>query len=152
MRYKVGTFTIAENTAIRTDALRPMFKLQEGDYYSYEKIQKGLEKAQELYGRFGFWQWAPEPQALPRGVDPETGQYTGPGDPPPLVDVTIKMIEGKQYYVNRITFTGNTTTHDSVARRELRVYEGGVFDTAALKESVRRLNQLGYFKPLEGKE
>ncbi|HEX5070968.1 MAG TPA: BamA/TamA family outer membrane protein, partial [Vicinamibacterales bacterium] len=89
---------------------------------------------------------------LPRGIDPETGQYTGPGEPPAIVDVTIKMVEGKQYYVNRITFTGNVTTHDSVARRELRVYEGGVFDTAALKESIRRLNQLGYFKPLEGAE
>jgi outer membrane protein insertion porin family len=33
----------------------------------------------------------------------------------------------------------------------LRLYEGGVFDTQALKESIRRLNQLGYFKPLEGK-
>jgi outer membrane protein insertion porin family len=66
--------------------------------------------------------------------------------------VTIKVVEGKQFYVNRITFTGNTTTHDGVARRELRVFEGGVFDTQALKESVRRLNQLGYFKPLEGKE
>ena len=152
MRYKVGTFTISDNTAIRADAIRSMFKINEGDYYSYEKVQKGLEKVQELYGRFGFWQWAPDPQAVPRGVDPETGQYKGEGDPPPIVDVTIKMIEGKQYYVNRITFTGNVTTHDGVARRELRVYEGGVFDTQALKESIRRLNQLGYFKPLEGKE
>jgi len=152
MRYKVGTFTITDNTTVRTEALRGMFKLAEGDYYSYEKIQKGLQKSEELYGRLGFYQWTYEPQAVPRGIDPETGQYTGQGDPPPIVDVTIKMVEGKQFYVNRITFTGNVTTHDSVARRELRVYEGGVFDTAALKESIRRLNQLGYFKPLEGKE
>jgi outer membrane protein insertion porin family len=31
----------------------------------------------------------------------------------------------------------------------MRVYENGVFNTEALKFSVRRLNQLGYFKPLE---
>ena len=59
------------------------------------------------------------------------------------------MNEGKQFFVNRITFVGNTTTHDTVIRRELRVAEGGVFNTEALKESIRRLNQLGYFKPLE---
>ncbi|HEX5069528.1 MAG TPA: POTRA domain-containing protein, partial [Vicinamibacterales bacterium] len=64
MRYKVGTFTITDNTAVRTEALRSFFKLQEGDYYSYEKLNKGLEKAQELYGRIGFWQWTYEPQAL----------------------------------------------------------------------------------------
>lgn len=152
MRYKVGTFKIVDNTAVRTEAIRSMFKLAEGEYYSFEKLQKGAEKVQELYGRIGFWQMIPDPQPQPRGIDPETNQPIGPDPPPPIVDVTIKIIEGKQFYVNRITFTGNTTTHDGVARRELRVFEGGVFDTQALKESVRRLNQLGYFKPLEGRE
>src|SRR4029079_6964145 len=32
----------------------------------------------------------------------------------------------------------------------MRLCEDGVFDTEALKFSVKRLNQLGYFKPLEG--
>ena len=35
-------------------------------------------------------------------------------------------------------------------RREVRLVEDGVFNTEALKYSVKRLNQLGYFKPLEG--
>ena len=59
------------------------------------------------------------------------------------------MTEGEQYFVNRITFTGNTTTRDNVIRREMRLVEGGVFNTEALKYSVRRLNQLGYFKNIE---
>ena len=63
----------------------------------------------------------------------------------------MRMQEGKQYFVNRITFTGNTTTRDNVIRREMRLLEDGVFNTEALKYSVKRLNQLGYFKPLEGK-
>ena len=65
------------------------------------------------------------------------------------VNVTIRINEGKQHFINRITFEGNTTTRDSVIRRELRLYENGVFNTEALKYSVKRLNQLGYFKPLE---
>ena len=60
------------------------------------------------------------------------------------------MQEGKQYFVNRITFTGNTTTRDNVIRREMRLVESGVFNTEALKYSIRRLNQLGYFKNVEG--
>src|SRR6185436_7936869 len=35
-------------------------------------------------------------------------------------------------------------------RREMRLVEDGVFNTEALKFSIKRLNQLGYFKPLEG--
>lgn len=68
----------------------------------------------------------------------------------PGVDVTLRLQEGKQYFVNRITFEGNTTTRDNVVRREMRLYEGGVFNTEALKFSVKRINQLGYFKNLEG--
>ena len=32
----------------------------------------------------------------------------------------------------------------------MRLVEDGVFNTEALKYSIKRLNQLGYFKPLEG--
>ena len=61
----------------------------------------------------------------------------------------MHMQEGEQYFVNRITFLGNTTTRDNVIRREMRLLENGVFNTEALKFSVKRINQLGYFKQLE---
>ena len=61
----------------------------------------------------------------------------------------MRLQEGKQYFVNRIAFSGNTTTRDHVIRREFALYESGVFNTEALKYSVKRLNQLGYFKPVE---
>ena len=62
----------------------------------------------------------------------------------------MRMQEGLQYFVNRITFVGNSTTHDTVIRRQMRLAEDGVFNTEALKSSIKLLNQLGYFKPLEG--
>jgi outer membrane protein insertion porin family len=65
------------------------------------------------------------------------------------VDVTLHMQEGDQYFVNRITFVGNTVTSDKVIRREFNLVENGVFNAEALKYSVKRINQLGYFKPLE---
>ena len=70
-------------------------------------------------------------------------------DGSPVVDVTIRVQEGEQYFVNRITIAGNHTTHDHVIRRELQLVERGVFNTAGLKHSVRRLNQLGFFEPLD---
>ncbi len=72
-----------------------------------------------------------------------------------VVDVTLHMQEGEQYFVNRITFAGNTMTSDKVIRREMGLVENGVFNTELLKYSIKRINQLGYFKPIEegpGKE
>src|SRR5438477_7172290 len=60
------------------------------------------------------------------------------------------MDEDKKYYVGKITFTGNTSTRDKVIRREVYLTEADVFNTEALKLSIRRINQLGYFKPMEG--
>jgi outer membrane protein insertion porin family len=67
-----------------------------------------------------------------------------------VVDVTINMEEDKRYYVGKILFTGNDSTRDKVIRREVYMNEGDVFNTEALKLSIRRINQLGYFKPMEG--
>ena len=152
LQYRIGTFQITGDATLRHEAVRDLFDIKEGDRFSLKKLRKGFEKASEMYGTFGFWQWQPIPELTPRGIDPATGQPIGSEPPPPIMDVTLRMQEGKQFFVNRISFNGNTTTHDAVIRRELRVYEGAVFNAVALKESVRRLNQLGYFKPLEGKE
>jgi outer membrane protein insertion porin family len=166
-KYQVGEFTFAGNKVVNSEVLRPLFKLEKGETYSQKKVKKGLEKAQELYGTGGYFEFTAFPDLKPRD-QPANGDEAGPSAPagppapaaapaanngkdePPIVDVTMRVDEGKQYYVNRITFIGNTTTRDNVIRRELRVLESGVFNTQALKDSVRRLNQLGYFKPLEG--
>jgi outer membrane protein insertion porin family len=164
-RYRVGDVSIAGNTVIRSEALVPLFKLEEGDWYNEKNVRKGFEKARELYGTGGYMEFTGYPDLRPRDAangDPNAPPKqegvvapwakTAAKDGAPLVDVVMRLQEGKQYFVNRITFVGNTTTRDNVIRRELRLVESGVFNTEALKHSVRRLNQLGYFKPLEGNE
>jgi outer membrane protein insertion porin family len=160
-RYRVGNFTFEGNTIVKGENLRPLFKLDEGDYYNEEKVRKGLDKARELYGAGGYYEFTAYPDLSPRDMPAAAANDpTGPPPPaepakasgPPIVDVTMRVQEGKQYFVNRITFLGNTTTRDNVIRREMRLVEAGVFNTEALKYSVRRLNQLGYFKALEGPE
>ncbi len=151
-KFTIGKFEVTGESKLNLDAVKLLFEIAPGDTYSSEKIRKGLDKAREVYGSYGFWQWSFEPDLLPRGIDPATGQPIGDEEPPPIMDVNIKMEPGEQFFVNRITFTGNSTTHDAVIRREMRVAEGGVFNAEALKESVRRLNQLGYFQAFEGTE
>ncbi|MGE0392793.1 MAG: outer membrane protein assembly factor [Vicinamibacterales bacterium] len=155
-RFRVGDVAFEGNTIVKSEGLRPLFRLQQGEYYNEEAVRKGLEKAREIYGSVGYWEFTGYPDTTPR----DTGIGDLPGQVPPIlsaippttnpiVDVTMRLQEGKQYFVNKITFTGNTTTRDNVIRREIQLGEGGVFNTESLKYSVRRLNQLGYFKQLD---
>ena len=162
-RYTVGTFDFSGNTVVKTEALKPVFGFKEGDYYSLAKVRKGLDKAREGYGVGGYFEFtgfpdykfrdepSPADAAVPDAL--KAAASSPPGTPgatgPAIVDVTMRFVEGQQYFINRITFVGNVTTRDNVIRRELRLLENGVFNTEALKSSVRRLNQLGYFKALE---
>jgi len=144
-RYRIGTVTFDGNKIVNTDFLGPLFKLKPGEYYSEKNIRKGFEKAREIYGSAGYFEFTGYPDM--EFLDPAEGPVAGPAEP--TVNVTMRLQEGEQYFVNRITFTGNTTTRDNVIRREMRLVEGGVFSTEALKYSIRRLNQLGYFQNLE---
>ena len=163
-RYKVSDFEIAGNTVVKSEFLKPLFKTSVGEYYSEKKIRKGIEKAREIYGTGGYFEFtgfpeykfsddpvqnAPEAPAALKPVDGDGHDVKASAEP--TVHVTMRMKEGEQFFVNRITFVGNTTTHDNVIRREMRLVEGAPFNTEALKYSVKRLNQLGYFKALEGK-
>ncbi len=151
-RYRVGSFAIDGNTVVKSEALMPLFKVNVGDWYNEKNVRDGLVKAREIYGAGGYMEFTGFPDIkptrrrrtrrcpTPSAAPPETG--------PPTVDVTMRLQEGKQYLVNRITFVGNTTTRDNVIRREMRLVEGSVFNTEALKYSVRRLNQLGYFEQI----
>jgi outer membrane protein insertion porin family len=159
-RYRVDDFTFEGNTVVKSEGLRPLFKLEKGDYYSDKDIRKGMEKARELYGSGGYMEFTGYPDLRPQGQDGDNGNGGAvpealAAEAPnknPTVDVVMRLQEGKQYFVNRITFVGNTTTRDNVIRREMRLLEGHIFNTEALKHSVRRLNQLGYFKNLEGQD
>ena len=110
------------------------------DWYRQQAFRDGLNKARELYGAAGYMEFTGFPEHTPREV--ASGE--------PIMDVLVRVVEGPKYFVNRLSFTGNVTTHDRVIRREFQIVEGGPFNTEALKYSIQRLNQLGYFKPLEG--
>ncbi len=160
-RYRIGEVAVVDNKAIKTEAITTLLKLKKGEYYSEQSVRKGLDKARELYGAIGHFEFTSYPEFKFRDLEnaPKDGETPPPAPrtaaaarevaaTAPIVDVTMHMQEGEQYFVHRITFEGNTTTKDKVIRREMRLYESGVFNTEALKYSVRRINQLGYFKPI----
>ena len=152
-RYRVGSFSIDGNTVVKSEALMPLFKVKVGDWYNEKFVREGLVKAREIYGAGGYMEFTGFPDIKP-SEDEDVAVPDALRAAPvaergaPTVDVTMRLQEGKQYLVNRITFVGNTTTRDNVIRREMRLVEGSVFNTEALKYSVRRLNQLGYFEQI----
>jgi outer membrane protein insertion porin family len=148
-RYRFGKLKITGNSAVRTAYIQSVFKMKEGDWADWKQVTKGMEKLQETYGAGGYFHFGAKPEPEFPGRDPGTNKVIDAATYKPVMDLNLDLVEGKQFLVNRITFLGNTTTHDTVVRRELRLVEGGIFNVEALKNSVRRLNQLGYFKPLE---
>ena len=135
-QYRLGELKFEGMTILQEERVRPVFKLQTGDIYKESRFKKAYEKLRDAYGGQGYFQWTVRTDRKP---DKERR----------VVDVTVVMDEDKRYYVSKIKFVGNDTTRDKVIRREVYLNEGDVFNTEALKLSIRRINQLGYFKPME---
>jgi outer membrane protein insertion porin family len=119
--------------------MKPLFGMTTGDVFSTEKLRKGIENMRKFYGKFGFIDFVPEPSF---DVVPNTDQ----------IDLTLTADEGKQFFIRRIDFSGNTTTRDKVIRREILLDEGDIFNSELWDYSILRLNQLGYFEMLKKEE
>jgi len=140
-KYTMGTLKIASSDpdkalSLKVDALKSVFPLKQGDVFSAAKVRKAMEDYTKIYGQYGFIDFVPEPQM-------------DFNDKAKRVDLTMKFDEGKQYYVRRIEFSGNTTTRDKVIRRELLIDEGQLFNKRLWEISILRLNQLNYFDKIE---
>jgi outer membrane protein insertion porin family len=136
-QYRLGKITFKNNKAIsNVTALRSMFPLKDGDIFSREKIAKGLENLRKAYGEYGYINFTSVPN-------------TTFDDEKKIANLEIDVDEGKQFYVRRIEFQGNTTTRDKVIRRELALEEGGIYNNRLWELSLLRLNQLSYFDQLK---
>lgn len=63
------------------------------------------------------------------------------------IDFEIRIYEGKQARINRVTVSGNTKTNDKVIMREVRTRPGNLFSRSDIIRTHRELAQLGYFDP-----
>ncbi len=122
-----------------TQFLDRLFQMQPGDVFSTEKLRNGLKNLTKVYSQFGYIDYVAEPQI---DIVPNSNK----------IDLTLNADEGKQFFVRRIDFTGNTTTRDKVIRREILIDEGDVYNSTLWDASILRLNQLGYFETLKENE
>src|SRR5206468_7271954 len=100
------------------------------------EIRDELTRVTDLYGTKGYAFADVNPQILP-----DAGSKTAA--------VTFEVKEGTLIRVRTINISGNDKTRDKVIRRELRVNEAELIDTAAMKRSYERLKNLNYFETVE---
>jgi outer membrane protein insertion porin family len=136
-RYHLGTITFTGNKQINNQkALRAQFPIKDGEWFSATAFRKGLDNLKKAYGSLGYINFGAVPKI----------SYD---DQKKTVSLNIDIDEGKQFFVSRIEFQGNTITRDRVIRRELLLDEGSVYNSQLWEYSLLRLNQLEYFEPLK---
>jgi outer membrane protein insertion porin family len=139
--YHLNNITFSGVKFFRTPEalMTPLFQMAKGDVFSTAKLRKGLENMRKLYGDFGFIDFVAEPSFEPMA---DSG----------LMDMSLSVDEGHQFFVRRIDFSGNLTTRDKIIRRQLLIDEGQIFNNRLWELSILRLNQLGYFEPLKAED
>lgn len=131
-RWKFGEITIEGNKVYADQALLRVFKNKGGGWLRQKEVDDGIKAISDLYHNTGYIYARVEPELVEK-----------PGQ---VADVVVHINESDQFKVGRIEFQGNDRTMDKVLRRELRVFEGGVVSVGGIRNSVLKVNQLGYFK------
>jgi len=131
-RWKLGAVTLDGNKLYPDALLLRGFGVRTGDWLKSKPIDDSIKRITDTYHNTGYVFARVEPELTER--------------PNRVADLAVHISEGEQFKVGRIEFSGNERTQDKVLRREVRLFEGGLVNIAAVKNSVLKINQLGYFK------
>jgi outer membrane protein insertion porin family len=136
-RYQFGDIDLVSRLRdLEPDALRALVITGPGTVYNADQIEDSIVALTERIGELGYAFVEIEPQLQRR---PEEQ----------LIDLTYVINEGARVYVERIDIIGNVRTLDEVIRREFRLSEGDAFNTALLRRSRQRVQNLGFFETVE---
>ncbi len=136
-QYRIRNIDWEGNTVYTDEQLTSFFGFQKGDVFNETRFYENLEFSQDetditsLYNNIGY---------LFFQVNPDIEIVQGDS-----LDVTFEIIEDEIATIRRVSFSGNTKTHDDVVRRTLRTIPGNTYSRSAIIRSVRELSTLGYF-------
>ncbi len=140
--YRIGELKVEGNSIFSEQQILGYIGLKKGDIADGKRLQDVVyEDLKKVYGGQGFVNYVGEfdPDFKDNPANPNEG----------IVDITLKIEEGKQFTLRRLEFTGNTFTRDKVMRREFLLNEGDIYNQNYLDISVSRLNQTQYFDPID---
>ena len=129
----VGKLTIEGNDALPEGQVRGMITASEGQPYSDSIVISDQSAILNEYYNLGFpkvrfdYTTQPEP------------------DNPNKVDVSYKITEGPQVFVDKVLIAGLNYTHPSVVEREIKIGTGDRMSQSQMLDSQRRLYDMGIF-------
>ena len=136
-RYSVGSVSIESALEdLPADVLQPLLTIDEGDYYDIDEVDDVSKEISDEVARYGYGFVDVRPKVDRRREEK-------------LVDIVFQVGEGPRVYVDRIDVVGNVRTLDGVIRREMQLAEGDAFSSAKIRESERRIRNLGFFESVK---
>ena len=134
--YTVRTVRYEGNTVFDDEALARFSFIRPEDVFQRAAVREEISRVTDMYGAEGYSFAEVTPSLAPNAETLTT-------------DITFTIQEGSLIRVREIHISGNDRTRDNVIRRELRVDEQEVLDSAAVKRSFQRLNNLNFFETVE---
>lgn len=135
IQYRVNNVAVEGVNIVPTEEVLARMQMLGGQLFTPKGMGDDLRALRDFYGTRGYVDMMAIPEVLPAG--------------PGAVDLTYRVDEGVQSYVNLINIQGNTRTQDRVIRRELALKPGDVFDTTLVDVSRKRLDNLNYFSRVD---
>ena len=108
----------------------------EGETYDASEVEETVQNLTEAVGNLGYAFVDVNVQ-----VERDRENLT--------IGITYAIQEGPRVFVERIDIVNNTRTLDRVIRREFRLVEGDAFNSAKLRRSRQRIENLGFFRSVE---
>ncbi|MBO7651693.1 MAG: outer membrane protein assembly factor BamA [Bacteroidales bacterium] len=125
------------NTMYTSEQLSHVLGIKKGDVYNSKVLDEKL-----LYDPVGVMALYQDNGYLFSNVQPVEVLVENDS-----IDLEMRIYEGKQATVNRVTLVGNTRTNDHVIMREVRTRPGSLYNRSEVQRTIRELAQLGYFDP-----
>ncbi len=141
-KYYIGDINFTGNTVFSTDYLQRILGYKKGDIYDAVGFNKkvgedgGKEDDSDLKSNYmnnGY---------LFSNVTPVEKSVNGDA-----INLEIRINEGEQATWNKVTWEGNTTTHDHVILRALRTKPGELFKKTEIKRTYFDLASMTFFDP-----
>jgi outer membrane protein insertion porin family len=133
----VGKLTIEGNDALPEGQVRGMITASEGQPYSDSMVISDQSAILNEYYNLGF------PKA-------KFNYTTVPeADNPNKVDVSYKMTEGPQVFVDKVLISGLNYTRPFVVDREIKIGPGDRMSQSQMLDSQRRLYDMGIFNEVD---
>jgi outer membrane protein insertion porin family len=121
---------------LNKDFLQNLVPFRKGEIYNASRVEDAIDSLNFAAGIGGYAFVDIQPQ-IERNRDTKT------------VDMVFNVVEGQRTYIERIDIVGNTTTLDSVIRREMELVEGDAFNRILLERSRSRVRSLRFFENVE---